>query len=431
MPALRPFSACFTLIILSFCLLPAAAPADDASAQGPRIDYTRPAAHQELEEYEGPSTCTDCHEEAVEEVLESSHYTWRPKLLGGGKYSKLQMTAVPINWLGVLNEKKHVPGGCGRCHIGGGPMPVDPAQATEADKEGLDCLICHATQYDMKVRFPRKVDGKWVLPQDRSLEAARTAGRTTQDTCLRRHYVPLSGYKRGADLKEDVHYVRGMSCTRCHRVKDHRFPGFGPTITRETNNRVQCVDCHDRTPHKKKVLNDHQRLDCRTCHVVEAGGIMFKDGAANGVFSEEQGIYKAVEKSGTARPAYFWHDGVSCGARPKGSIDDPGSRIQPFKKFTGIAPVDAVSGDFLWLKLGTFAKTGDVNQAVAAGAEASGRPYSGAWKPRQYDVYFQLSHGVSRKHALRCNDCHSRDGRLDFENLGYTEDRASDLRKRR
>ena len=162
------------------------------------------------------------------------------------------MTAVPINWLGVLNEQKKTAGGCGMCHIGGGPMPVGPTSATEADKERIDCLICHATTYDTKVRFPEKVNGTWVLPQDRSLEAARSVGRTTQDNCLRCHYVPLSGYKRGADLKEDVHYQRGMSCTRCHRVegrgspvRPHHHPGGTqegsvcglPTISRRTRAR--------------------------------------------------------------------------------------------------------------------------------------------------------------------------------------------------
>jgi len=429
MTGIRGFFCFVCLFILALLFSPLETLADNTGGQSSTVDYTRPVEHQELEEYEGPSTCADCHEGVVDEIMQSTHYTWKPKLAGGGKYSKLVMTAVPINWLGVLNEKKHVPGGCGLCHIGGGPMPVDPARATEADKERIDCLICHATTYDTKVRFPEKVNGKWVLPQDRSLAAARSVGRTTQDTCLRCHYVPFSGYKRGADLKEDVHYKRGMSCTRCHRVEGHRFPGCGPTITREVGRRVRCVDCHDLTPHKSKALNRHQRLDCRTCHAVEAGGVLRKNGARDGIHDEKSGTYKFAEEMGKVRPSYFWCDGSSKGPVPKGGIDDPGSRIQPFKKFTGVAPVDAETGDFLWLKLGVFAKTGDVNRAVQAGVEASGRPYSGSWKPKEYDVYYQLSHGVTKEHALRCKSCHTRNGVLDFTALGYPEARVKKLTK--
>ncbi len=431
MATMNRFFLIFSLFIMALTFISFKTVADDYREGTSAIDYTRPLEHQELEEYSGPSTCTDCHEGAVDEVMRSTHYTWKPKLLGGGKYSKLQMTVVPINWLGILNEKKHVAGGCGMCHIGGGPMPVDPTKATEADKEGIDCLICHAATYDTKVRFPEKVHGKWALPQDRSLEAARSVGRSTQETCLRCHYVPFSGYKRGADLNEDVHYQHGMSCTRCHKVEGHRFPGFGPTITREVGKRVRCVDCHDTAPHKNKTLNRHQRLDCRTCHVVEVGGVVYKNAAKNGIYDKKSGTYKYIAEMGRVRPSYFWHDGLSKGARPKGRIDDHRSQIQPFKKYTGVAPVDANTGDFLWLKLGVFAKTGDVDRAVKTGAEASRRPYSGTWKPKEYDVYFQLSHGVTKKHALRCNDCHTPDGLMDFKALGYSKDRIKNLTKQK
>ena len=112
---------------------------------------------------------------------------------------------------------------------------------------------------------------------------------------------------------------------------------------------------------------------------------------------------------------------------PKGNIDDPGSKIQPFKKFTGVAPVDQKTGKFLWLKLGTYAKTGNVEKSIEAGAKASGRPYSGSWKAKEYDVYFQLSHGVTKKRALRCQDCHSPNGVFDFKALGYSQEKIKKL----
>ncbi len=401
----------------------------DRAPEAPKVDYTRPVEHQELEDYAGPFTCAECHEDVLEEVMRSAHYTWKPKLANGGKYSKLQMTAPTINWLGILNEEKHTAGGCGLCHIGGGPIPVNADKAPETDKGRIDCLICHAAEYDMKVRYPEKVGDGWILPQDRRLEAARSVGRTTRDACLRCHYISLWGYKRGAEIKGDVHFKKKMSCTRCHRAESHRFPGYGPTITKEVSRRVRCTDCHDLTPHRSDVLNRHVRLDCRTCHIVSASGVFYKDGTREGVIDERRGIFKMVEKTGTQRPVYFWYDGLSRGPLPRGSRNDPSSKIQPFKKFTGVAPVDAQTGEFLWLKLRVFAETGDVTRSIEAGATASCRPYSGSWVAKEYDVYFQLSHGVTKTDALRCKDCHSLNGTMDFEVLGYSEDEIQKLKR--
>jgi len=68
--------------------------------------------------------------------------------------------------------------------------------------------------------------------------------------------------------------------------------------------------------------------------------------------------------------------------------------------------MDKKTGDFPWLKLGVFAKTGDIEKAIKVSVNESGRPYSGSWKPEKYDVYFQLSHGVTVERSLQCNDCH-------------------------
>jgi len=395
------------------------------------IDYTRPLEHQELEEYVGPSTCAECHEDAIDDLMSSSHYTWDGKFKKGGRYSKCRMSAVPINWLGVVFKNNHMHDRCGLCHIGGGPMPVDPAKATDEDKDKLDCLICHATTYDTTVRVPKQVNGKWILPQDRSLEAAKSVGKPTQNNCLRCHYVAICDYKRGADIKNDIHFRSNMSCTKCHRVENHRFPGFGPTMSREVSQRVRCTDCHAQSPHGNETLNKHVRIDCRTCHVVSAGGVFYKNSTKNSIFIEKKGIYKIEEKFGIIRPVYFWYDGVSRGPVPKGSIDDPSSKIQPFKKYTGVAPVDKKTGDFLWLDLGMFTKTGDIEKAIKAGVDANGRLYSGSWEPKKYDVYFQLSHGVTVERSLQCNDCHSPSGIMDFKALGYTEEKVKELTKKR
>jgi hypothetical protein len=93
--------------------------------------------------------------------------------------------------------------------------------------------------------------------------------------------------------------------------------------------------------------------------------------------------------------------------------------------------MDTQTGDFPWLKLGVFAKTGDIEKAINAGVKASGRTYSGSWKPQKYDVYFQLSHGVTLERSLQCNDCHGPSGVMDFKALGYAEEKIKELIKKR
>jgi hypothetical protein len=429
MKALKFFS--FAIIISGVVFLFASPNTAGENGKVTALDYTRPLEHQELEEYVGPSTCAECHVDAIDEVMRSSHYTWTGKFKKGGKYSKCRMTAVPINWMGAMIKDNHIHDRCGLCHIGGGPLPVDSAKATDEDKEKLDCLICHAATYDTTVRVPKQVNGKWILPQDRSLEAARSVGKTISDNCLRCHDVAICHYKRGNDIKNDIHYRSNMSCTKCHRVENHRFPGYGPTISREVSQRVQCTDCHAQAPHGNETLNKHVRMDCRTCHIVDAGGVFYKNSTENSIFIKQKGIYKIQETIGTKRPVYFWYDGVSQGPVPKGSIDDPASKIQPFKKYTGVAPVDKKTGEFLWLKLDVLTQTGDIEKAIQAGVDANGRTYSGSWEPKKYDVYFQLSHGVTLERSLECNDCHSPSGGMDFKALGYSEEQIKELTQKK
>jgi len=84
--------------------------------------------------------------------------------------------------------------------------------------------------------------------------------------------------KRAEDTQNnDIYYRSNMSCIKCHRVENHRFPGVGPSISREVSQRVQCTDCHAQAPHGNETLN------------------------------------KAEEKIGIMHPVYFWYDDVSRG----------------------------------------------------------------------------------------------------------------------
>jgi len=405
-----------------------------------------PPEHQYIQEYEGPETCEKCHLGISDEVVHSIHYTWSEKM---DHYNPIPATTTRINWLGILNPELEIAGGCGRCHIGGGAMPgTDAAETTEA-YEQIDCLVCHSEVYDMSARYPvQDEDGAWTIPGDRSLMAARSAARPTDEACLRCHLNAGGGklFKRGLDFAPvadkhadesygDIHAEKGMVCVDCHAAPDHLIYGFAPTLwSRDREDeRLACAACHTGEPHENVLLNQHVRLDCRTCHVRETGGLITRDWTTEPVYDPLTELYGPVDvlaPPNTVTPAYKWHNGerfIPSEGWP-GSYSDLDSYIQPFKIFEGTVPINDNNGQPWPLKLDVFYKTGDLEKAIEAGAEAAGLNYTGEWEPKTYAVPLQLSHGiVEAERATTCNECHVPDGRMDFASLGYDEERVAIL----
>ncbi len=402
-----------------------------------------PPEHQHIEEYTGPETCEVCHLGQADQVMHSVHDTWDEKM---DHYSPLPGSIPRINWLGVLNPDMKIAGGCGRCHVGGGPMPGAPEAQTPEAKSKIDCLICHAEVYDMGARYPQKdEDGNWVIPGDRSLAAARSAAKPTAEACLRCHLNAGGGklYKRGVDFAPvadkhaaeatgDVHADNGMVCVDCHAGGEHTVYGYAPTLwSRDHAERLTCESCHTEAPHANALINNkHERLDCRACHIRSTGGLMTRDWTAEPKYDPIKELYEPVDELAPANsvdPIYKWYNGgkLKPGNWP-GSFDDDASKLQPFKLFKGTVPVDAKSGQPLPLKLAVFYKTGDLEKAIAAGAKEAGVDYSGQWQAKTYKIPLQLSHGIlPKEEALGCADCHTPDGRLDFVALGYSEEDAA------
>jgi len=402
-----------------------------------------PPEHQHIEAYTGPETCEVCHLGDAEEVMHSVHYTWAEKM---DHYSPLPGSIARINWLGVLNPEMKIAGGCGRCHVGGGPMPGTPeAEAPEA-RVKIDCLICHAEVYDMNARYPEQdEEGVWTLPGDMSLKAARSAARPTAEACLRCHINAGGGklFKRGVDFAPvadkhadeaagDVHADSGMVCVDCHQGQDHKVYGYAPTLwSRDYEERLTCEACHTDVPHENPLIDKkHTRLDCRTCHIRTTGGLMKRDWTAEPVYSPITELYGPVDEvapPNSVDPIYKWYNGgrFKPGQWP-GDFDDPNARLQPFKLFQATAPVDAASGQPIPLKLGVYFKTGDLEKAIVAGAKDAGMDYSGAWRAKTFNIPFQLSHGIlPADEAITCQECHTPAGRLDFAELGYGEENVA------
>jgi hypothetical protein len=406
-----------------------------------------PEPHQYIQEYEGPATCQMCHGDMTEDVIHSVHYSWEGKM---GHYSPVAGSIADINWLGMLNEDLNIPGGCARCHVGSGALPKQADEVTAEDRAGIDCLICHSPVYDTSLRFPvQDESGAWALTQDRTVLTARQAQRPSTENCLLCHQNVGGGpmLKRGVDFapvedkhgeasKADVHADAGLACVDCHASQNHKVLGFGPDLwSRDLpDQRLTCDSCHTSAPHTDPLLNNqHVRLDCRTCHVLGTGGLVERDWTAQPTYDPVTELYAPVDdvrEPNSVQPIYLWHNGQA--ALPNepwpGSRSDLTARIQPFKLFQATAPVDASSEQPIPLKLGLFYTQGDLEQAIAVGADESGMDYSGAWQPKELAVPLQISHGVvGKQYARLCQDCHVPDGIMDFASMGYTPEEVAVL----
>ena len=111
---------------------------------------------------------------------------------------------------------------------------------------------------------------------------------------------------------------------------------------------------------------------------------------------------------------------------PKGKRGDGKSKLTPFKVMKGKQPYDAGSRAMVVPHLfgkGGYWQTYDWPSAVADGMKVAGVPYSGKMGWVETDMYWKVNHMVvPRRKALRCDDCHGDEGRLDWKALGYPGD---------
>jgi hypothetical protein len=420
-----------------------------------------PAAHQAIVEFTGPETCARCHLAAAQEVVESLHYQhqgpvpfregWDVDSLGGMyvTYSAPQASVAGINWLGILQPEDESlsaqPSGCAQCHAGLGDKPNLPL--TDDDLANVDCLICHSPDYQRTVVQDEEGKMRFVPAEGVDiLAAAQNSQRPTREMCGRCHLGAAGGpnFKHGdypTSPEVDVHLVRGFRCVICHGTEDHEMAGGGNLITHEIIDVVVgCARCHTEEPHATGAaafLNGHtDRVACQTCHIpliardADFPTLMTRDYTAP-VYNEVEGLYGPTD--GTQNdvvPTYFWWNGhwMETSSKPLGSLADAGARITPWKPMEVTVPFDAETDTPIYIDQSVYQAKGDLDAAVLAGIEASGQEYSGEWKAVTVSIYFDAQHQVApASEALRCSDCHSTEGRLDFVALGYTEAQATRL----
>jgi len=109
-------------------------------------------------------------------------------------------------------------------------------------------------------------------------------------------------------------------------------------------------------------------------------------------------------------------------SRPVGGIDDPNSKLYPFKYKTAVQPKTVRDDRLIALDTFEYLKvSGDVGKAVQNGLVNMG--YSGT-EPYAWvftDTYGLINHGIPpASAALRCGDCHQSILRMDLKgDIGY------------
>ena len=326
-----------------------------------------------IREYKGPETCLTCHKtinvkdhitgeeksvNLMKNLTTSAHYTFfsmkHPNVWGfNGKLAddfpmgkidrpcpkpgSFAMTAWAEQF--VLESGETMSEGCGQCHMGGqyqAPLgEIMPGYHTlKKEKDAIDCLICHSVGYDMN--FKQVVvdeNGLKRWEQDRTMKAAMSVGKPTNQTCLRCHQhnfggdvyideadpsymqsmveaghdrprVKHPGSKRGTPMSPswDVHAAAGVQCIDCHTTEGHYIAKGTHTTTMMANDlpdvEVKCENCHTSEPHAANeeyadFLNMHtEKIACQTCHIpsLHPDNATMRD-FANPVFEEHPGIY--------------------------------------------------------------------------------------------------------------------------------------------
>ena len=427
--------------------------------------------------FEGTSTCRGCHESQAKAFHASVHYQWSGDASDAeglttttaGKMGGINDFCIypDINWLGKLTNQDgvQVDGGCARCHTGLGAKPSP--DATDAQLNNIDCLICHSPSYRRTVAM---VNGSWALLPDATkmtvslLQAAVDISKPGKDACLNCHTKAGGGdnFKRG-DLSEkhrtatvtaalDVHMApssaggAGLECTDCHTTSAHRIAGRGVDMReRDSPDRVECSNCHTSSPHDSSRLNSHTaRVACNVCHIPTfakaAKTDMRRDWKLPGDLNPATKLFEPnMRLESNVTPEYRFFNGRSSfyefgqPAVPQangkvlmagpfgGSRTETGAKITAMKRHEGNQPIDPVTQRLLPLKIGIFFSTGDVSTSVYQGASGVGWSIS-SYEFAETERYMGVYHEVApASQALTCSSCHGATGtRLDFAALGYT-----------
>jgi nitrate reductase cytochrome c-type subunit len=345
--------------------------------------------------------------------------------------------------------------------------------ASQAQLENIDCLICHQDAYK------RTKVGGIFQPDTVSMsismdEAVQTVHKPTRASCLQCHAKAGGGdaVKRGdlalatahtADEQYDVHMATtgaDLKCQSCHVPENHRFPGKGSDIrpTDLAGVDLDCTSggCHGSAPHDSSEINQHtEKVACQSCHIP-----VYAKNASDSAATEATELHRSWQagtehtqapfhpvllKANDQVPLYrYWNrlsdnyllfdevyedlgTGTYHTSVPEGAVNDPGSKLYPFKYKTSDYPLRTESNQLIALDTSVFFATADAEAAVMAGLENMGFNRDDEYQWVTTDTYQLLNHQVSPEDdALECSACHMNTARMDLQgDLGFAPTNAS------
>jgi octaheme c-type cytochrome (tetrathionate reductase family) len=288
----------------------------------------------------------------------------------------------------------------------------------------------------------------------------------TRDNCGSCHFDGGggNGVKHG-DLDESLYFPQenldvhmggslDFQCTECHKTENHQILGrlIADNVTVDPNEQVSCTNCHAEQPHEDERINLHTAsVACQTCHVpamaVKDPTKVFWDWSTAGQdLGDDHFTYLKIKGSfvyaKNLKPTYMWFNGdlayrYLLGDQidpaqhtdinlPAGDISDPDAKIFPFKIHVANQPYDTVNNYLLQPITGGdngYWTTFNWDSAFRLAEQVMGLKYSGEYGFTETWMYWPTTHMVQPKEqALQCTECHSSDGRLDWNALGYPGD---------
>ena len=331
--------------------------------------------------YQGAQTCTMCHNDALDEISQTVHWNIAapvrnvqglPDSSWWGMVNRecaLAGSTTPSNWTAATNGKFSVQAaGCGVCHIGSliSP-PMQGQKITDAELNTVDCLVCHAADYNWEKRATIVKDSTGVhWGEDMSLKTALSITKTpTNEACLRCHEHSFSNdYKRGTPYtsENDVHAKAGLQCITCHITEHHKIAKGMNESDMVANDlpdvQVTCSNCHGVTPHQGRIgktLNEHiDKIACQTCHIPKVSGIVYENWGTpvkdniNGKYSalskfdkipSNPDLYVPTDKIEMGYPSYIWKvpntkvqkNAQNWMAFATSNINTPGAKLFPVR----------------------------------------------------------------------------------------------------
>jgi octaheme c-type cytochrome (tetrathionate reductase family) len=317
---------------------------------------------------------------------------------------------------------------------------------------------------------------------------AQSVSHTTRKTCGDCHFNGGGGEAvKHADLSRqllhperncDVHMGGyDFQCSECHRTRNHKIAGRSSSVP-VVEGSMSCTNCHSNTPHYGDDLLDHHlnkhsdNIACTTCHAPVYAKCKptktFWDWSTAGdkerkPKKDKYGMPDYDWKKGdfiwkeSAKPVYTWYGGfmkrVFLGdpldltqaeiniSQPVGSINDPNSKISPFKIMKGVQAVDAEYKHLLIPHLfprdkadkTAYWKHRDWQKAFVDGMKAADMKYSGKYRWITTNMYWGVEHEVmpadsalscvqcheSLKGERTCNRCHQDNRNVDFKTIAH------------